>query len=65
MAHLCIRNRQMIKLVIMALSLGAKCAQKQLKETMALSLMGSHMEASGKCLAMLQLAFEAAEGPGP
>lgn len=65
LAHLCIRNRQMIKLVIMALSLGAKCAQKQLKETMALSLMGSHMEASGKCLAMLQLAFEAAEGPGP
>lgn len=55
----------MIKLVIMALSLGAKCAQKQLKETVALSLMGSHMEASGKCLAMLQLAFEAAEGPGP
>lgn len=32
---------------------------------MASSLMGSHVEASGKCLAVLQLAFEAAEGPDP
>lgn len=55
----------MIKLVAVALSLGTKCAQKQLKETVALSRMGSHVEASGKFLAMLQLAFEAAEGPGP
>ena len=48
-----------------ALFLGAKCARKQLKETEVASLMGNHVEAFGRCLAMLRSAFEAAEGPGP